>query len=241
MVPIRDHERLIVALDTSDINEVKRLVLMLKSHVGMFKVGLELMMARGGPQAAEYLRSLDVRVFYDGKFCDVPHAVEPAVRTVAGIGVDFFTVHVAAGRASLEAAARAKGKSRMLGVASLTSIDYRESMESMRDSPAGVIARAAQLLSDVGADGIVCSPLELSQLTPFPKLCRVATGVRPSWHWLADDDQKRFTTPFQAVVGGADYLVVGRPLTNPPRSVASPVRAAELIAEEIGHAREHRP
>jgi len=234
---MKPQDRIIVALDVSTLAEVEALVRELAPHVGLFKVGLELLTAVGAPKVVEFVHSLGGQVFYDGKFDDIPNTVGGAAKAVAGLNVKMFDVHASAGRKAVEAAAANKGNSLLLGVTVLTSIDREECVSIFGGAPGPKVLQFARMLLEANADGIVCSPRELGLLGEqegLDDLYWVTPGVRPSW--AAVGDQKRVMTPGEAIRAGADYLVIGRPITKPPAEIGTPADAAKKIAEEIAAA-----
>jgi len=226
-------DRIIVAADVSTLDALMRLVEELAPYVGCFKIGLELISSVGGPQAVKAVHSCGGKVFYDGKFCDIPNTVAAAAKAVAELGIWAFNIHASAGRESVEAAVANRGESQVLGVTVLTSIDEAECISIFGDKPGPKVLQFSQMLAETGADGIICSPKELAFLGEYEELAclkKVTPGVRPEW--AATNDQKRVMTPADAIAARADYLVIGRPITKHK----SPVEAAKLIAEEIGEA-----
>lgn len=231
-------ERIIVALDTDSAESALSIVQALSGEVGLFKIGMELF-PRGGPELVHGIRSAGAKVFLDLKFHDIPNTVAGAVRSAAAMGVTFATVHAAGGRAMLRAAAEAAGGSgiTLLAVTVLTSLDDADLAEiGFRFTAAESVLRLAELASDEGIGGIVCSAREVEavrrRLGSAPVL--VTPGVRlPEGE---TGDQKRVVTPFEAARNGADYLVVGRPITR----ATDPVAAARTFAAEIARGREGR-
>jgi orotidine-5'-phosphate decarboxylase len=225
-------ERLAVALDTADRDELERWCRFFGPRVGVLKVGLEAFVSLG-PAAVEIARRAAARVFLDLKLHDIPNTVAGAVRAARGLGVDLLTVHAGGGGAMLEAAAEAAGEAvRLLGVTLLTHLDPPE-LERL-DLPGAGAARVelwAALAASSGCAGVVCSPLEAARLRARhrPPFLLVTPGVRPGG--AGDDDQRRVATPAAALRNGADLLVVGRPLTR----AADPGAAlAALLAEMSG-------
>jgi orotidine-5'-phosphate decarboxylase len=224
---------IIFPLDMPTLEEAKPFVRLLSSHVGMFKVGLELFI-RSGPEIIRYIKSqTSAGIFLDLKLHDIPVTVERAMRSVAELGVDLATVHCGESSGMLKAAAAgAAGRVRVLGVTVLTSVsdsDLRDAGYPV-DVPELVIRRAG-MASDAGLDGIVCSGLEVKTIKSQcgrDFLC-ITPGIRPSWKSVGGDDQQRVSTPGRAIGDGADYLVIGRPI----RDAEKPKDAARRIAGEI--------
>lgn len=223
--------KIIVALDVGGVTDAQGLVKKLQRHVGCFKVGLELISAG----ASIAISNMEGFVFYDGKFHDIPNTVGAAARVVANIpGVVMFNVHASAGIEAMKAAVQNKGSALVLAVTILTSLN-EEDTNLIYGAP--VKAKVLQFARDAaiaGCDGIICSPQELEFLgkqQELKNLLKVTPGVRPLW--AATDDQKRIMTPKDAIKAGADYLVIGRPITRPPAEIGTSVNAAIKIAEEI--------
>lgn len=230
-------ERIIVALDVDSLDRASRLVESLAPHVGCFKLGLELLTAAGTPQAVERIHRLGGRVFLDAKFCDIPNTVAKASAEAARLRVRMFDVHASCGIEALKAAAANKGEAILLAVTVLTSMDDEHSRHVFGEPAATKVKQFALDAVVAGADGIVCSPRELEMLSGtvgLKSLIKVTPGVRPKW--AATDDQSRITTPAEAVRLGATYLVIGRPILQPPSSVGTPVDAVKRIQEEIAGA-----
>lgn len=227
-------DRIIVALDVDQIDRVAPLVDELHPYVGCFKVGLELLTAAGAPLVVKLVHEHGGKVFFDGKFDDIPNTVGAASRAVASLGVSLFNVHASAGLEAIRAASQNKGRSRLLAVTVLTSHTEESCRRVFGVSPLEKVIAFAADAAQAGADGIVCSPKELQALSKEPKLkglLKVTPGVRPAW--AETDDQKRVLSPIEAIQMGADLLVIGRPILRPPKEIGSPVEAAKRIADEI--------
>src|SRR5574337_1330885 len=231
---MRKTPELIVALDVGDLASAARLVEQLYPAVTLFKVGLQLFTAEG-PRAVEAVQQRGGRVFLDLKLPDIPNTVAGAVREAARLGVEMCTLHASGGRSMLQAAAQAVADSgspmRLLAVTVLTSLDAQgleEVVGSTLDVAAQVV-RLASLAREAGLDGVVASPHEIGALRAAlgPSMCLVIPGIRPAW--AAADDQRRVMTPGAAAVAGADYLVIGRPIT----AAADPLKATGMILDEL--------
>jgi len=225
--------RIIPAIDTGDLARAEGLAAALAGHCGLLKVGLELFCAAGPPAVAAVARHAPV--FLDVKLHDIPNTVAGAIRSLLPLGPAMVTLH-AAGGAAMIAAARAEaeraGPARpmLLAVTVLTSIDAATlAATGVADAPAAQVLRLARLAVAAGADGLVCSPQEAAllraELGPGPAL--VVPGVRPAGS--AAGDQARTATPAEAVAAGADWIVVGRPITAAP----DPAAAAATIAATL--------
>ncbi|RJO58968.1 orotidine-5'-phosphate decarboxylase [Candidatus Parcubacteria bacterium] len=227
-------DRIIVALDVDDLSKAAALVDSLAEYVGCFKVGLQLLTAVGAPRVVDFVHSRGGEVFFDGKFADIPNTIAGASKAVSDLGVKMFNVHASSGRKSVEAAVANKGESLVLGVTVLTSIDETECISIFGDTPGVKVMQFSEMLLDAKADGIICSPQELEflgQNDELSSLFKMTPGVRPPWAALGD--QKRVMTPAEAIKAGATALVIGRPITNPPKEIGSPLKAVMLIYEEI--------
>jgi orotidine-5'-phosphate decarboxylase len=206
----------------------------LAGEVGLFKVGMELF-PLGGAGLIERIRATGAEVFLDLKFHDIPNTVAGAVRSAAALGVKFATVHASGGKAMLAAAADAAAGSgtTILAVTVLTSLDDADlSSIGFALHTAEAVDRLARLAVEAGIGGIVCSAREAVSVRASvgPGAVLVTPGVR-----LPEEsagDQKRVVTPFEAVRAGANYIVVGRPITK----AADPVSAARKFAAEMGRA-----
>jgi orotidine-5'-phosphate decarboxylase len=228
--PIPPRERLIVALDVPAAAEARRLVATLGDAVHFYKLGLELLVAGGYFELVRELTAHDKRVFADLKLFDVPETVRSAVRQLRGRGADFVTVH--GNDAILEAACREKGETKVLAVTALTSLDKGDLQDLgfHCDVHELVLSRARRALA-LGCDGVISSGLEAVALRQElgPRFLVVVPGIRPVEN-RSDDDQKRVTTPEQAFLAGADYVVVGRPIRSAPEPRAAALAIQETIA-----------
>lgn len=227
-------EKLIFALDVDSIAKTTPYVEALAPHVGYFKVGLELIMSSGAPQVVNHIHRLGGHVFLDAKLCDIPNTVAAASRALAALGVKMFNVHASCGKESVRAAAENKKDALLLVVTVLTSLEDAECERLFGTIAQNKVLQFAHDAKEAGADGIICSPKELEILAQVPELkglLKVTPGVRPSW--AEANDQKRTMTPLEAINAGATHLVVGRPISNPPRGIGNPVDAAKNIVTEI--------
>jgi orotidine-5'-phosphate decarboxylase len=224
--------RLIVALDTADAGLAAQWAAAVAPHAGMVKLGLEFF-AANGPAGVGRIRGRPI--FLDLKLHDIPNTVAGAVRTLLPLAPRMLTVHAAGGAVMIQAArqaADAAGPDRplILAVTVLTSLDAADmAATGVGDTPAGQVLRLARLALSAGADGLVCSPREVALLRDAfgtgPVL--VVPGIRPAG--AAPDDQARAMTPREAIEAGADWIVVGRPITG----AADVGAAAAAIAAEI--------
>ncbi len=222
-------DRLIFALDVPDTDQAKELVAELSDSVTFYKIGMELMMTGQYFELLDWLISRDKKVFVDLKLFDVPATVANAVKKLSKRGAHFTTIH--GNQSMMEAAAVEKGNLKILAVTALTSLDQGDidDMGFQCDIQELVVSRAKRALSS-GCDGIVASGLELDHIRHEvgEKLLIITPGIRPVEN-RPTDDQKRVVSVEQAFEGGANYIVVGRPIQN----AEHPKQAAELIQESI--------
>jgi orotidine-5'-phosphate decarboxylase len=228
MTSVRD--RLIVALDFSTAAKALALVSALSDSISIYKIGLQLYTA-GGPEVVRAVAATGAKIFLDLKLHDIPNTVAKSVGAAGELGVQMLTIHLSGGRAMLEAAAAAKSPGLLLlGVTVLTSSTQETLSETgVSSTLEGQVLRLGQLGKDCGIGGLITSPREVRALRENlgHEITLVAPGVRPAWS--AADDQKRFTTPGEAFKNGADYLVIGRPVT----AAADPRAAVERLLDEI--------
>jgi orotidine-5'-phosphate decarboxylase len=224
--------RTIVALDLGSAEEAVRLARKLEPHVGAFKVGLGLLYA-AGPGVVSALVDVGRPVFADAKLHDIPSQVGAAARRLGRLGVRWITAHVSGGEAMLAAAVEgvretSDGYGGVLGVTVLTSLDTTDlNAIGIATTPGKLVSKMARLAAASGCEGVVCSPKELAVVASVePNLVKVTPGIRPEG--TPSKDQRRVMTPAEAIARGADWLVIGRPITE----AADPVAVASALAEE---------
>jgi orotidine-5'-phosphate decarboxylase len=223
--------RIIAALDTIDLATAQSWARALSPHCGLLKLGLAFFLAHG---PAGVRAVTEQPVFLDLKLHDIPNTVAGAVTAVLPLGAAMLTLHAAGGSAMIAAARRAAdaagpARPKLLAVTVLTSLSAAALAETgVNAQPAEQVLRLARLALSAGADGVVCSPQEVALLRqalgPAPLL--VVPGIRPEGSPAGD--QARIMTPREAIAAGADWLVVGRPITAAP----DPAQAASAIAVE---------
>jgi len=228
---------IVFPLDFSSVKEAEDYVRILDGKVGMFKIGLELFIDQG-PSVVERIRKLSrAGIFLDLKLHDISATVERAMKRVAALGVDLITVHASSSQNMLKKAVLgAGGKTGVLAVTLLTDNDAQAvqaqgfKTEFVTD-PRLLILHRAKMAHDAGCAGVVCSGREVKEIKErFGRsFLAVTPGIRPSWSVPDNDDQKRITTPGQAVALGSDLIVIGRPL----RDAADPAGAALRVSREI--------
>ena len=228
-------DRIFVALDTPDLDKALALAEGLRGLVDGVKLGKEFFTAQG-PAGVNAVSARGLPVFLDLKFHDIPATVAGAVGAALAMKPFMLNVHASGGEAMMRAAADAAheaGDERplMIAVTVLTSLWSGDlAATGIGDSMKKQVLRLAALAENCGLDGVVCSPREVAALRRErgPDFKLVVPGIRPAW--AATDDQKRVETPADTVAAGADYLVIGRPITE----AQDPADAARRIADEIG-------
>jgi orotidine-5'-phosphate decarboxylase len=232
MTPLAPRDRLIVALDMPNVDDARALVERIGDSAVFYKIGMELAYGGGLPLVSE-LASAGKQVFLDLKLHDIPNTVERATAQAAKTGARFLTVH-AYPQTMRAAVAGAKGSGmRILAVTALTSYDDADLFDAVyRFGVVETVRRRAEQALEHGVDGLVASAEEavMAREAVGAKLFLVTPGIRPAGG--AVGDQKRVATPAEAIRNGADYLVVGRPVTQAP----DPRAAADAIVAEIGEA-----
>lgn len=235
-------DRLILALDVDTLDEAKDLVYQLKDYVGVFKVGLQLFTSVG-PEIINIIHEEGGRIFFDGKFHDIPNTVAKASANLVRHGVTFFNIHISGGSKMISTSLKLARetaklyklpKPTILGVTLLTSFGQRTLTEELGvdNNIDDYVCRLAKLAKESGLDGIVASATDIPKIRKecgedFILLC---PAIRPTWSVV--NDQVRFVTPTDAIRAGVDYLVIGRPIT----SAKDKVSAAKLIIDEIEEA-----
>jgi orotidine-5'-phosphate decarboxylase len=227
----RETSRVIVALDYANGKKALSLVDRLDPALCRLKVGKELYTA-AGPELVERLVGRGYDVFLDLKYHDIPNTVAAACRAAAALGVWMMNVHASGGRAMMSAALEAVADHpgvKLIAVTLLTSMGQSDMADvGLTGTPQEAVLRLARLARSAGLHGVVCSGLEASVLRAAlgPQFCLVTPGIRPV---AVEDDQKRVLTPRAALAQGADYLVIGRPITQAP----DPAAALQAINTDI--------
>ena len=235
-------DRLIIALDTDDGEEIDWLSGTLMDIVGWFKMGFQAFSGLG-MEAFPWFEQNGYKVFVDLKFHDIPNTVARDVGMMTKHGANMINMHASGGLEMMQAARNSADDAAytaniprpiLLGVTVLTSMDeagFQQNFGSERQLTEQVVY-LAQLTQAAGLDGVVASPLEIE---PIRKACGdgfviVTPGIRP--RWAENDDQRRITTPAEAIRHGADYIVVGRPIIE----AEDPLEATEMILDEMREA-----
>jgi len=231
---LKPQQRLFIALDTIDVKSAVDLTEQLNGWVGGVKLGKEFFTANG-PEGVRAVAEKNVPIFLDLKFHDIPNTVAGAVRASLPLNPFLLDVHASGGPAMMQAAADAAAQAvdkrpLMLAITILTSLSDDDLLDiGMTGNTEAQVLKLATLAKNCAMDGVVCSPKEIIPLRQNlgPDFKLVVPGIRPLW--AAAGDQKRITTPKQAVDDGADYLVIGRPVT----SADNPLNAVRRIIEEF--------
>ncbi|MQY58081.1 MAG: orotidine-5'-phosphate decarboxylase [Clostridia bacterium] len=231
--------RLCLALDVDDKSTAERLVKQLSEYVGIFKIGFQIY-TKEGPEIISAIKELGGEVFLDLKFHDIPNTIAQVSRIATSLGVSMFNLHVSGGKEMMKAAVQSAQeeadrlgfkKPKILGVTVLTSIDQPTLRNQLRinNSIEEHVKHLALLAQKAGLDGVIASPKETSiiRTTCGADFIIGTPGIRPPGS--PPDDQKRTLTPREAIVAGATFIVVGRPI----RKAKNPVQAAMRILEEI--------
>jgi len=233
-------DRIVLALDVDTTEEALALVKQLTGYVGVFKIGMQLFNS-AGPNIVQQVHDLGGRVFVDLKLHDIPNTVGAAGKVLTRLNSYMFNVHAAGGREMMRQAAEVSRKEAdklgvenpiILAVTVLTSISAKELAEEMFVTGMKVedlVVKWALMAQESGLGGVVCSPQEIGPIREAcgPDFKIVTPGIRPLWS--AANDQKRITTPRQALDQGADYMVIGRPIVQ----AADPCTAAQKIIDEL--------
>ena len=229
---------IICALDTQEVDDATTIAREVMPHVGAVKLGLEFFTANGAAGVSAITR-MGVPVFLDLKFHDIPNTVAKAIAATAGMNMFMMTVHTSGGRAMMQAAidasdrvAQITGQNRplVIGVTLLTSLDQDDiSLLGFQSTVQEQVLHLADLAQSAGLDGVVCSPYEIAAIRKRlgDDLTLVVPGIRPEGSDAGD--QKRTLTPKEALERGADYLVIGRPITDAPDRAG----AARIITESL--------
>jgi len=235
----RSHPRLIVALDFPTLPEAMTVAEKLTGTAAMFKVGLELFSAEG-PAALRGVADVGAPVFYDSKLLDIPNTIAAAAAGITAARVAMFNLHIVGGpemmRAAVQGATRKAQELEIerplvLGVTVLTSINEEGLRETGVTRPLREqVVALARMAQDAGLDGVIASPHEIAVIKDAcgQSFLVVTPGVRPTW--ASADDQKRVMTPREAAEAGADYIVVGRPITRAEDPAAVAIRISQELA-----------
>ena len=237
-------KRIMVALDVDELSEAVKIAEQLKGLGVTFKIGNQLGTYEGWQKAVAFAREYGAYIFCDTKFKDIPATVERSARSITRHQPDMFNIMADTNLAALRGAVAGvqsavddyglAQRPAIIGVTVLTSMSDDEARSIYGASAAEKVMQFAEMAAVAGLDGLVCSGQEVAALRANPvtqNLLLVVPGIRPTW--ASNGDQSRIMTPREAIDAGADYLVIGRPITQPSPEVGSPRRAVEKILEEI--------
>lgn len=233
-------EKIVLALDVDTLDEAKGLILELKDHVGVFKIGLQLY-TQNGNEIIDFMTEQGLEFFLDVKLLDIPNTVAKASENIVKRGASFFNIHTLGGAEMMKQSVKSAKETAkklgpkepfILGVTILTSIsdEVLNNELGIEKSANEYVLKLAKLAKDSGLDGVVASTWEAKKIketcgADFKVLC---PGIRPEWS--LKNDQKRAATPAIAIQEGADYLVIGRAVTT----AENKIKAMEMIYKEIG-------
>ena len=203
------NKRLIIALDFKNIDEMSHFISNLDPQKCIVKVGLQLFISEG-PKVLDFLSQRGFEIFLDLKLHDIPNTVRKSVEEISQYNVKLTTIHLQGGRDMIQAANQVKGDTKILGVSLPTSLDDSYTRELYNNDFEKQFNNLINLATETKVDGIVCSSQELELITD-PSLIKVVPGIR---NQESSDDQKRVMTSSEAYSNGADYIVVGRPITQ---------------------------
>lgn len=237
-------ERIMVALDVDELSQARDIAIGVQGLGITLKIGNQLGTYEGWKSAVAFAHEFDAKIFTDTKFKDIPETVKKSSRAITRHQPDFFNVMADNNPAALAAAVEGRDKAvaefglnktpLLLGVTVLTSISNEESISIYGADSATKVQQFATAAAEAGIDGVVCSPEEAEMLRNNPAtadLLLVTPGIRPTWAQVGD--QKRVMTPREAIDSGVDYMVIGRPITQPPEEIGTPRDAILKIIEEI--------
>ena len=239
MINPKGCERIIFPLDVNNLKEAVNWTAKLSPYVGIFKIGLELFLSVG-PRVIERVRKAGAKkIFLDLKFCDIPNTIEQTIKVVSELNVDWTTIHILSGEKALKTAvSNAYNNLKIIGVTILTSLDRADLMElgfygELARDPKELAFRLATLAVHCGCDGLVCSAKEVKRIKEaYPQVFTIVPGIRLDPLNYKKDDQLRIATPYDAIISGADYLVIGRPI----REAKEPEKVCEEIIKQIEEA-----
>jgi orotidine-5'-phosphate decarboxylase len=229
--------RIIFPLDFSNVSEAEYFIDILKEHVAMFKIGLELFYKAGPNWVKNIVKEKNIKLFLDVKLHDIPNTVLGAVRNLLDINPEFITVHLDEAKQFREIVYKKSKFEGFLCVSFLTSLNDADLHNLYVDKSITVsdyVLKKAELSVEAGCKGLVCSASEAGRVKAEygDELVVVTPGIRLQEGNVTGDDQKRIVTPYEAVLNGSDFLVIGRPI----RRAKNPVEVCEKINIEVNRA-----
>ena len=210
------NKKIIVALDSSNFSETLELIKNIKEESFAFKVGYEFFF-NFGIDGLDKIINQKIKIFLDLKLHDIPNTVKNGIAAISKLNPHFTTIHISGGDKKHKAANSSKGQTKILGVSVLTSLSSEQTQKFYFNKDINeIISRFAKSALTNGLDGIVCSPNEIKTIKKITlnKLLIITPGIRPINYIDSKDDQHRTMTPREAINNGADYLVIGRPITK---------------------------
>ncbi len=224
---------IVFPLDVSTLKEALTWIDKLDNLVGVYKIGLELFTSLGPKVIEEIKIRTTNKLFLDLKLYDIPNTLSKTIKVISSLGVDWVTVHILSGTLALKSVVKAAYNNlKIVGITILTSLDRADLMELGFNSELArdtkeLVFNLAKLAYKAGCDGVVCSAKEVNKIKEFfPELVTFVPGIR--WENL-ENDQIRTATPYEAIIAGADYLIIGRPI----REAIYPEKVCEKIIDEI--------
>jgi len=211
------NKKIIVALDGNDFSKLKKLALSIKKEVYAFKIGYEFFF-NFGINGYKKIKEICPNIFLDLKLHDIPNTVEQGIKAIERLKPVFTTIHISGGdKMNKLSVKNSKRKTKILGVSVLTSLDSKQTKKYYNEKKVNnLVKKFAKFAKINGLDGIVCSPLEINAIRKQlgSNMIIVVPGIRPENYLKKNDDQKRTLTPLKAIKMGANYLVIGRPITS---------------------------
>ena len=211
-----NEKKIIIALDNNNIESTKSVVQKLKQEAFAFKIGYEFFL-NFGLKGYEIIQKENVKIFLDLKLHDIPNTVKNGIQALSKLKPYFTTIHLSGGDEMQRAAVSKKNNTKIIGVTILTSLDSNQTLKyNYNRNIKNIVKDFAHYAIKNKLDGIVCSPQEIKIIKEISldKLLIITPGIRPSNFINKKEDQKRFMTPKEAIKSGANYLVIGRPITQ---------------------------
>jgi len=226
------NNKVIIALDNNNnINEIINLVDLLKNDSFAFKIGYEFFF-NFGLDGYKLIQNQNVKIFLDLKLHDIPNTIKKGIEAISSLSPYFTTIHISGGDEMQKAAISSKKNVKILGVSILTSLNEQQTKKYyFNNSLEKIVSDFTNYALKNNLDGIVCSPLEVKIVKKIAgeKLITVVPGIRPEDYYDKNDDQKRFITPKEAIDFGANFLVIGRPITK----ALDPLKTIQKINESL--------
>lgn len=222
----------ILALDGMSLEQAFSAAEKTAPHMVAFKVGYELF-TRAGPEVVRGINERGGRVFLDLKFKDIPQTVQNAVEAAVSQGVWMLNLHADSPEKAMRLASEAKGGALLIAVTVLTAFTEEEYYFRFNRHIADAVNRLTETALKCGCDGVVCSPREVAAIKKRYSCVTVVPGARSASTPVENDDQARVLTFSETIATGADYLVIGRPITKYPEEKGGMIEAIRLIDEEL--------